>query len=1020
MQVLLSLPPASARYWSAHGEALPPDWIVGSEPVGDELGTGGGTVQLLHEAWKRAGGELPFDVWLERDKRLVIHAGGSGRRLPAYAPGGKVLLPIPVFRWAKGQRLDQTLLDLQLPLYSRVLARSPTSTAVMVASGDVLLRSHGPLPALPEVDVLCFGLWVPPETATHHGVFFLRRSDPAHLRFFLQKPDAARIRELATEHLFLVDTGMWMLSERAVTEISRESGVGSREAEDLTEAQRETESPNDIARSRRQTADSRLHPYELYSQFGLHLGTEPAVYHARISGLSVAVVPLPGGEFYHFGSSRDLIRSCARLQNAVLDQRELGVNTLKPHPEMFVQNVQCDFPLQPHNHTLWIENAQLPAGWQIDSEHIITGVPRNDWVLQLPRGVCLDFVPIGTSQFCIRVYGIEDDFAGRTGEPTARWFGKPVRGWFAQRGLELAEAGVDANSAVQSAPLFPVLELEEINGDFVQWLADDGQGGSQSVDSESAALFRKRWLSARRLSAAELLEQANLDRLFRQRAESRRGSLLPLARNSARSVFYHLDLARTAREYAAAGHSLPDEEPADAPLMRRVHQRMFCAAVLLHQADPTACLPSAGTAFHASAPALNPNNQRMSVDCHRQAAVHEQAAFQLLREAVIADTQLRKVQPRKNILDDQIIWARSPVRLDLAGGWTDTPPYCLIHGGKVVNVAVNLNGQPPIQVFVRLAESPHFVLRSIDLGVEERIGTYDELRRCSEVGSGFAIARASLALAGFLPEFAAESRQATLAAQLEEFGGGVEISLLAAVPKGSGLGTSSILSATLLGALSELCGLNWDAAEICRRTLALEQMLTTGGGWQDQIGGIARGLKLIETQPGLHQDLVVRWLPAHLFEDTAPKSCLLLYYTGITRVAKNILAEIVRGMFLNSSQHLATLEELGQHALETYDMLLRGRWSGLCDCIRRSWQLNQQLDAGTNPAEVQAILARVEDRLAAVKLLGAGGGGYMLMLAKDPQAAAEVRRILNEAPPNGKARFVDFDVSKTGLEITRS
>jgi hypothetical protein len=44
----------------------------------------------------------------------------------------------------------------------------------------------------------------------------------------------------------------------------------------------------------------------------------------------------------------------------------------------------------------------------------------------------------------------------------------------------------------------------------------------------------------------------------------------------------------------------------------------------------------------------------------------------------------------------------------------------------------------------------------------------------------------------------------------------------------------------------------------------------------------------------------------------------------------------------------------------------------------------------------------------------------MLMLAKDPQAAAEVRRILNEAPPNGKARFVDFDVSKTGLEITRS
>ena len=50
---------------------------------------------------------------------------------------------------------------------------------------------------------------------------------------------------------------------------------------------------------------------------------------------------------------------------------------------------------------------------------------------------------------------------------------------------------------------------------------------------------------------------------------------------------------------------------------------------------------------------------------------------------------------------DQIVWARSPVRLDLAGGWTDTPPYTNRYGGAVVNVAVDLNGQSPIQVFVR-------------------------------------------------------------------------------------------------------------------------------------------------------------------------------------------------------------------------------------------------------------------------------------------------------------------------------
>jgi len=54
--------------------------------------------------------------------------------------------------------------------------------------------------------------------------------------------------------------------------------------------------------------------------------------------------------------------------------------------------------------------------------------------------------------------------------------------------------------------------------------------------------------------------------------------------------------------------------------------------------------------------------------------------------------------------------------------------------------------------------------------------------------------------------------------------------------EGSGLGTSSILAATVLAALGDLCGLSWDRNTLFTRTLALEQMLTTGGGWQDQAG----------------------------------------------------------------------------------------------------------------------------------------------------------------------------------------
>ena len=88
--------------------------------------------------------------------------------------------------------------------------------------------------------------------------------------------------------------------------------------------------------------------------------------------------------------------------------------------------------------------------------------------------------------------------------------------------------------------------------------------------------------------------------------------------------------------------------------------------------------------------------------------------------------------------------------------------------------------------------------------------------------------------------------------------------------------------------------------------------------------------------------------------------------------------------------------------------------------MRRSWALNQQLDSGTNPKEVQQILASVEGDLSAAKLLGAGGGGYLFMIARSPEAALRIREKLEQDPPNDGARFVDFSVSETGLQVTRS
>jgi galactokinase/mevalonate kinase-like predicted kinase len=391
-----------------------------------------------------------------------------------------------------------------------------------------------------------------------------------------------------------------------------------------------------------------------------------------------------------------------------------------------------------------------------------------------------------------------------------------------------------------------------------------------------------------------------------------------------------------------------------------------------------------------------------------------------LREAIVEPVAARAVCPRPNLLEDQIVWGRSPVRLDLAGGWTDTPPYCLFNGGGVVNVAVDLNGQPPLQVFIKRRETPDIILRSIDLGVEERVSTYAQIADYATVGGPFSIIKAALALTGFHPHFQGAGMYSSLKEQLKECGGGLELSLLAAVPKGSGLGTSSILAATALGTIGNACGLGWTEREIIIRTLALEQLLTTGGGWQDQAGGVLRGIKFVETRPGLTQEPVVRWLPDQPFGPAYANQTILLYYTGITRVAKGILQEIVRGMFLNSAAHLDILREIGAHARRTCDVIQRGDHAAIAHAVAQSWELNQRLDPGTNTPIVQAILARIEGWLAGAKLLGAGGGGYLLMFAKDAAAAARIRDELTVRPPNAKARFVEISLSQTGLQITRS
>ena len=114
----------------------------------------------------------------------------------------------------------------------------------------------------------------------------------------------------------------------------------------------------------------------------------------------------------------------------------------------------------------------------------------------------------------------------------------------------------------------------------------------------------------------------------------------------------------------------------------------------------------------------------------------------------------------------------------------------------------------------------------------------------------------------------------------------------------------------------------------------LEQLLTTGGGWQDQYGGVLGGVKLLQSTKGFDRNPAVNWLPDTVFTDPGYSACHLLYYTGITRTAKDILAEIVRNMFLNEGKQLRLLRHMKAHTLEMFDAIQRCNFERMGRLIR--------------------------------------------------------------------------------------
>ena len=228
------------------------------------------------------------------------------------------------------------------------------------------------------------------------------------------------------------------------------------------------------------------------------------------------------------------------------------------------------------------------------------------------------------------------------------------------------------------------------------------------------------------------------------------------------------------------------------------------------------------------------------------------------------------------------------------------------------------------------------------------------------------------------------------------------------------------MGGAVLASLSELLGIPFDQDNLFDQVLSLEQMLTTGGGWQDQVGGLVGGIHLVTSSPGLPQQLNVEPVipdPATAAELAAR---LVLVYTGQQRLAKNLLRTVVRRWMSREPEMRRSLEAIADLADRMRAALLAGNLDTFGALLSEHWTYNQKMDPGCSNPFIDGLFEFMAPFICGGKLAGAGGGGFAMCIARSADAAVELEQALQARYTATGVRVWPAAVATQGLVVQRS
>ncbi|KAK3697445.1 hypothetical protein RRG08_031209 [Elysia crispata] len=1052
-------------------------YLVVEDPKSN-VGSGGATINALvtvveYMSARRGYTSINPDV-LENAKILILHTG----KQYAYEACSRPFLPLPAKRLSP--EFDSLVCNFDL-IYSIITNKIGVfaGAGVWVCSTDMVLSLPNYFDltdAFKDCDVCAVSIPMPPKHLKDHGVYQLDKEGYVENILYKASLDAMESCAVA-DGTVPSAVGMVFMAQAvaekllgfytkppldACTYMGLDSGQPPLKLSlffDVLLPMTSSVSEDDFVRGNRGSSFGQpVTKAEENSRFNMEYARQ--TLWNDLHGFKIKACVIEGGSYHYLNQSatehKKLMLNFPETENlGFLWAKRVHVGIKEPcivKEDCVVINSLLSGDVKVENRSV-VSHCDLNGRVRVGRDCVLSGVhiehtKRKTKSTDFPdntvvQGFNVRLHSIGTSRHMLAVHGRHDDIHAPSWKSMSTFCNQPWLVLLNRTGIVMEELWgtevLNDDKTILTAKLFPVFHISENVGlKEILWLMGEVE------DDENKTILR-RWRESWRLSFSDILSNTDIEAEFEWRRnlffkvgqEDLKHTLL----NQGNKGFCSLHKSASVEGYTGLLLETLDKVASETVSPGIAARTLANIADMLGGMAGTqgglrsgpagnikwkkafSYLEAGNFAQGVAAMAKEREHWMGRPDLLIRAARHYEGAAQILiRQAVMTAQEFFNTSEGTLPLMNKWVQADCPARIDISGGWSDTPPITYEHGGAVTMVGLLVNGKRPIGAKARRIKEP--ILRLVLVPGDCEAGAVNTVVECRHLSDleDYCQPRAPGALlkAAFVcVQLIDLQSSATLAQQLlDNFGCGFELHSWSNLPHGSGMGTSSILAGAVLAALLTAAGKSFDIPGLIHAVLYLEQLLTTGGGWQDQIGGLVGGVKigLSEARLPLQVDFVDPEIRPQLLQEF--NSRLVLIYTGKTRLARNLLQDVVRNWYARNPNIVHTEDELVNLARECVQAFVDGDFQAVGNCVAQYWEHKKCLAPGCESTTIARIMTVLKPYVYGMCSAGAGGGGFIYGIMKEPNCHAFIREILNQQK-DLEAVVYDACVDTEGLTITQ-